>query len=96
MQNTGFINETDLYAHINNKFLNQLNDNLKNNLILRLSDNIDSDSKIYCFKIGGGSKSDLRIDFNNQSYFISVKKMSDNERNNLFWYRTHCTRFYQS
>jgi len=78
MQNTGFLNETDLYTHINNKFLNQLNDNLKNNLILRLSNNIDSHSKIYCFKIGGGSKSDLRIVFNNQSYFISVKKGTGN------------------
>ena len=61
MKNDGFLNEQNIKKHIHNKYLHEITPNLKENLILKIFENIDRKSKITCFKIGGQSKADIRI-----------------------------------
>ena len=78
MNNTGFSNEDDLKKSLNDKNFKELNDNLKNNIILKLSNDIDNDTIISCSKIGGTNKADLGIKIKNRVYLISVKKGTGN------------------
>ncbi len=78
MINTGFSNEKNLRESLHNKTFKELNENLKNNIILKLSNNVDNETIINCSKIGGHSKADLKVAFNNRIYLISVKKGTGN------------------
>ena len=78
MQNTGFENETNIKEYLHGKYFYELNHNLKNNLILKLSNDIDNETIISCCKIGGANKADLGIKINKKAYLISVKKGTGN------------------
>ena len=78
MQNTGFENEKNIKEYLHGKHFYELNHNLKNNLILKLSNDINDETIINCYKIDKAYKPDLRIKINKKAYLISVKKGTGN------------------
>lgn len=77
MANNGFTNEDNIRLAINNKKLSQLNKNLRN-MIVSVFGQSDDNTLIFCHKRGGVDKTDLSIEVNGVTKYISVKIGSGN------------------
>lgn len=74
---TGFINENEMVAYLNNKKISELNNNMKS-FIMSIFDNVTLDSLIKAGKIGGQVKPDCFVEIDNVRKNISLKMGSGN------------------
>lgn len=78
MGKDGFDNETRLMNALDNKKYNELNENLKKTINYISEKPVDDNEIINAYKLGGVNKTDLVIEFNSNSYNLSIKKGTGN------------------